>query len=43
MGRESTPIDIPVDNDESKEVLPEAYKIVLLGDRAVGKSRYNPA
>lgn len=29
-----------MDNDESKEVLPEAYKIVLLGDRAVGKSRY---
>lgn len=32
-------IDIPVAEVEKIESVPEAYKIVLLGDRAVGKSR----
>lgn len=33
-------IDIPVAEEQAPEALPEAYKIVLIGDRAVGKSRY---
>lgn len=32
-------IDIPVVEEETVESLPDSYKIILLGDRAVGKSR----
>ena len=32
-------IDIPQNEEDVIETLPETYKIVLLGDRAVGKSR----
>ena len=33
-------IDIPVAEEPVPESVPEAYKIVLIGDRAVGKSRF---
>ena len=33
-------IDIPVAEEPAPESVPEAYKIVLIGDRAVGKSRF---
>lgn len=34
-------IDIPVAEEPAPESVPEAYKIVLIGDRAVGKSRFS--
>lgn len=39
MKNQNEAIDIAVAEEEKIESVPEAYKIVLLGDRAVGKSR----
>lgn len=38
--RKTNAIDIPVAEEETVESVPDAYKVVLIGDRAVGKSRW---